>query len=88
MAAPDDVLVRVAEAAELTQRGDKHQARNVFQEIWDEVGEEGDALYRCAVAHGLADAQADAREELVWDLRALKAAGEVTDARATEVGML
>jgi len=84
---PDDFLVRVAEAAQITQRGDKHRARNVFQEIWDEVGEDGDALCPCAVAHGLADAQDDAREELVWDLRALKAAGEVTDARATEVGM-
>lgn len=87
MAVSDDVLVRVAEAAELTHRGDKHRARTLFLEIWDEVGAERDALYRCAVAHGLADARADARAELAWDLRALNAASELTDARATEVGM-
>jgi hypothetical protein len=55
-------------------------------QVWDEIGPEGDALHRCAVAHYLADVQDDVHEELVWDLRALEAADSVTDERAQQAG--
>ncbi|MGQ0776481.1 MAG: hypothetical protein ACT4NY_18980 [Pseudonocardiales bacterium] len=35
----------------------------------------------------MADVQDDGHEELVWDLRALQAAGSVTDERARQAGL-
>lgn len=43
----------------------------------NEIGETGDALHRCALAHWMADVQDDLRAELTWDLRALDAAGSI-----------
>ncbi|MCZ9345285.1 hypothetical protein NGM37_46850, partial [Streptomyces sp. TRM76130] len=43
-----------------------------------EIGEHGDPLHRCTLAHYLADTQDDPADELAWDLRALSAAEELT----------
>ena len=45
---------------------------------------DGDALHRCMIAHYMADMQADPRQELLWDRRALEAAGSLTGAGAKE----
>lgn len=44
-------------------------------------------MHRCALAHGMADAQDDPTEELMWDLRALRAAAGITDDRTAQAGM-
>lgn len=49
-----------------------------------EIGEDGDPLHRCTLAHYLADTQDDPADELAWDLRALSAAEELTDGDAAE----
>jgi hypothetical protein len=60
----------------------------LFAEIWAEIGgDRGDPLHRCTLAHAMADVQDDARQELAWDLRALVAAGLLTDARLAEAGV-
>jgi hypothetical protein len=78
----DPVMARIVEAVGLAQAGHGDAARPRFAEIWEEIGAQGDPLHRCTLAHYAADVQSDVEAELMWDLRALAAADEVTDERA------
>lgn len=80
-AAADAVLTRIGQVVMLHHAGDREEARRRFLGLWAEIGEHGDPLHRCTLAHYLADAQDDPGEELAWDLRALSAAEEVTEDR-------
>jgi hypothetical protein len=84
---PDAIMTRIGKGIELSQRGERDAARDIFSQVWDEIGPSGDALHRCALAHWMADVQDDVHEELVWDLRALEAADSVTDERAQQAGV-
>ncbi|MEU7720998.1 hypothetical protein [Streptomyces tibetensis] len=75
-AAPDAVLTRIGQVVMLHHAGDREEARRRFLGLWAEIGEHGDPLHRCTLAHYLADTQDDPVDELAWDLRALTAAGE------------
>ncbi|GAA4816121.1 hypothetical protein [Streptomyces ziwulingensis] len=79
--ASDAVPTRIGQAVMLHHAGDREEARHRYLQLWDEIGEHGDPLHRCTVAHYLADAQDDPVDELAWDLRALSAAEELTDGR-------
>lgn len=84
----EPTMVRIGEGLKLSQRGERDAARRVFAEIWSDIGEDsGDPLHRCTLAHAMADVQDDAAEELLWDLRALEAAGLISDERAAEAGV-
>lgn len=77
-AGQDPVLTRIGQAVMLLHGGDREEARNRFGALWSEIGERGEALHRCTLAHYMADTQDDPGDELAWDLRALAAAeGEV-----------
>lgn len=81
----DDVMNRVTAAVQAGQAGDRTTARQALESIWVEVEQRGaDAFHRCVIAHFLADLQDDARDELMWDERALEAVAGVTDERAQE----
>ncbi|MGW5211954.1 hypothetical protein ACWEQO_12280 [Streptomyces sp. NPDC004051] len=82
-AAPDAVLTRIGQGVMLHHAGDRAEARDRFLVLWAELGEHGDPLHRCTLAHYLADTQDDPGDELAWDLRALAAAEEAADARPT-----
>lgn len=82
---PDPVMACIGEALALGQQGRRAEAREAFAVIWADV-EGGDPLHRLTLAHHMADVQDDAAEELAWDLRALAAAEEITDARAAAAG--
>jgi hypothetical protein len=73
------VLTRIGQVVMLHHGGDREEARSRFLALWAEVGEDGDPLHRCTLAHYLADTQDDPADELAWDLRALTAAGELAD---------
>ena len=89
MAEPDETLARVADAVGLAQRGkERERAAEILADLWQAVGPDGDPLACCAIAHAMADLQADAAEELVWDLRALAAAGAISDERAAAGGVV
>ncbi|MEU2930325.1 hypothetical protein ABZ636_35530 [Streptomyces sp. NPDC007251] len=75
-AAPDAVLTRIGQVVMLHHGGDREEARSRLLTLWAEIGEDGDPLHRCTLAHYLADTQDDAEDELAWDLRALSAAEE------------
>ncbi|MEU8968267.1 hypothetical protein AB0D11_03145 [Streptomyces monashensis] len=77
--APDAVLTRIGQVVMLHHGGDREEARTRFLALWAEIGESGDPLHRCTLAHYLADTQDDAGDELAWDLRALSAAEELAD---------
>jgi hypothetical protein len=77
-------MTRIGAAIDLGQRGERDAARAALGELWGVVTE---PLHRCAVAHAMADVQGDPGEELTWDLRALDAAREVTDAETEAAGM-
>ncbi|MFJ9769394.1 hypothetical protein ACIRUY_36890 [Streptomyces erythrochromogenes] len=78
-ASEDAVMTRIGQAVILLHAGDREEARNRLGEIWQEIGEEGDSLHRCTLAHYMADAQDDPCDELAWDLRALTAADALGD---------
>ncbi|MFI8007301.1 hypothetical protein [Streptomyces sp. NPDC086010] len=85
----DPVMTRIGQAIMLLHAGDREEARNRFGALWSELGECGDALHRCTLAHYMADTQDDPGDELAWDLRALTAAegmahGPVKGATASE----
>ncbi|MFJ9632697.1 hypothetical protein ACIRU8_33835 [Streptomyces sp. NPDC101175] len=81
-AAPDALLTRIGQVVMLHHGGDREEARERLLGLWAELGEDGDPLHRCTLAHYLADTQDDPSDELAWDLRALSAADELTDGRA------
>lgn len=79
--APDAVLTRIGQVVMLHHGGDREEARSRFLDLWTEIGEDGDPLHRCTLAHYLADTHDDPADELAWDLRALSAAEELADGR-------
>ncbi|MDN3027656.1 hypothetical protein [Streptomyces sp. S.PB5] len=81
---PDAVMTRIGQVVMLHHAGDREEARHRFLDLWAEIGEHGDPLHRCTLAHYLADTQDDPSDELAWDLRALTAAEELTDDRLAE----
>ncbi len=82
----DGVLTRIGQAIMLHRAGDREEARNRLSALWHEIGPQGDAFHRCALAHYMADTQDDPQDELDWDLRALEAAeGFVTERREDTV---
>lgn len=83
-AAPDAMMTRIGQAVMLHHGGDREEARGRFLDLWAEIGEDGDPLHRCTLAHYMADTQDDPADELAWDLRALSAAEELTDGRIAE----
>lgn len=88
MTHPSAVLARVPQGIELRQQGRNREAREVFDQLWAEIGgEAGDPMARCMIAHSNADAQDDVEDELRWDHIALDAARAVTDEQVTAAGM-
>ncbi|MEV6766296.1 hypothetical protein AB0N16_37870 [Streptomyces sp. NPDC051105] len=78
--APDAVLTRIGQVVMLHHAGDREEARRRLLDLWAELGEHGEPLHRCTLAHYLADTQDDPSDELAWDLRALSAADEAAGA--------
>lgn len=83
-AAPDAMMTRIGQAVMLHHAGDREEARGRFLDLWGEIGDGGDALHRCTLAHYMADTQDDPADELAWDLRALAAAEELSEGSAAE----
>lgn len=83
-AAEDTMMTRIGQAVMLHHGGDREEAQGRFLGLWSEIGEDGDPLHRCTLAHYMADTQEDPSDELAWDLRALSAADELTDERLHE----
>ncbi|MFD0313586.1 hypothetical protein [Streptomyces flavalbus] len=79
--APDAVMTRIGQVVMLHHAGDREEARQRFLTLWAEIGEDGDPLHRCTLAHYMADTHDDPADELAWDLRALGAAEELSDDR-------
>src|SRR4051812_37863173 len=80
----DERTARIMDAITRSQTGDRDEARVLLAALWEETAADGDAFHRCSLAHYMADLQDDPFDKLAWDLRALDAAGKVTDERARE----
>ncbi|MFK3984317.1 hypothetical protein ACI2K4_28585 [Micromonospora sp. NPDC050397] len=85
----DETLTRINQGVQLHHhQGQREAARDLFAQIWDEIGgEQGDPLHVCVLAHSMADVQDDVHQELIWDQRALSAADLLTDARVAQAGV-
>jgi thioredoxin-like negative regulator of GroEL len=83
-AAPDAMMTRIGQVVMLHHGGDREEARGRFLDLWAEIGEDGDPLHRCTLAHYMADTQDDPSDELAWDLRAMSAAEELGGGRVAE----
>jgi hypothetical protein len=84
MTEPDLTMAAIHEGLQLHIGGDRAGARARFAQLWNEIGDDGDPLHRCALAHHMADVHDDPAEELEWDLRALCAADSLSDERVQE----
>lgn len=73
----DPVLNRISEALDLFNSGQRASARGAFAAIWADIETDGDPFHQCVLAHYMADAQDDPIDELMWDRRALAAAGRM-----------
>ncbi|MEJ8633647.1 hypothetical protein ABZY19_25770 [Streptomyces sp. NPDC006475] len=80
-ASEDAVMTRIGQAIMLLHGGDREEARNRFGTLWAEIGDAGEPLHRCTLAHYMADTQDDPVDELAWDLRALAAAEGLSEQR-------
>jgi hypothetical protein len=80
----DDVMTGIGAAVEQGRAGDRAQARAALVRLWEQVGEAGDALHRCSIAHYLADLQDAVEDELRWGQRALAAVADLSDERAQQ----
>ena len=88
MTEPDPTMTRIGRGLELSQNGEREAARAVFTQVWSDMsGLSGDPFHRCALAHSMADVQENVHDELLWDLRALEAAHQITDERAAQAGV-
>ena len=60
----DPTITRIGEGVELHHhRGQREAARDLFAQIWDDIGgEQGDPLHVCVHAHAMADVQDDAHQ--------------------------
>ena len=76
-----DVMACLGELVELGRTGDAEGARRRLAELWEDAEVASDPLARCTLAHHAADLQPDLVDELLWDLRALEAADEITAER-------
>jgi len=83
----EPVMTTVGEAIGLGQSGDREKARNLLVHAWEQVGATGDPMHRVGIAHSMADLQDAPEDELIWDLRALEAADQLTDGRVAEAGI-
>ncbi|MEU8326297.1 tetratricopeptide repeat protein [Nonomuraea sp. NPDC048881] len=85
----DPTMARIGQGVDLHHhQGRPEAARELFARIWDDIGgEQGDPLHVCVLAHSMADVQDDVRQELMWDLRALAAADQVTDEQVAQAGV-
>lgn len=82
--AVDDTMAAITRAVTLGHDGDQDGAREALLEIWATIGPAGDPLHRCTLAHYLADLYTDAAQALVWDIRALDAADNLTNNHAQQ----
>ena len=80
----DTIMTRINEGIALAHSGRREEARALFDAVWRTLEHAGDPFHRCVLAHFMADMQDEPRDELVWDLRALAAAGELSDERVKQ----
>jgi hypothetical protein len=83
----DSIFDEIRAGIRLREAGEPEDARVVLWALWSQVDATDDPFARCFLAHSLADVQDDPREELRWDLIALKAGEAVTEERAREKGV-
>lgn len=83
-ASPDPTMDAIGQAAADGRAGDIAAARRTLLDLWAAIGVTGDPLHRCSLAHYLADLYENPAQALAWDVRALDAAGAVTEQRVQE----
>ncbi|MGV9312337.1 hypothetical protein ACWDR0_09070 [Streptomyces sp. NPDC003691] len=83
-AAPDPTMEAIGHAVAEGQAGNSASARRKLLALWSAIGVTGDPLHRCSLAHYLADLYEDPAQALAWNIRALDAAGAVTEQRVQE----
>ncbi|MET9483967.1 hypothetical protein [Streptomyces sp. NPDC006638] len=81
---PDPTMEAIGQAVTEGRTGNTLSARQKLLNLWSVIGVTGDPLHRCSVAHYLADLYEDPAQALAWDVRALDAAGAMTDQRVQE----
>jgi hypothetical protein len=77
----DPIMTDITAAVTLAHEGDAKTACTRLQDLWEQIGPAGDPFHRCTLAHYMADLYDDPAQALVWDVRALDAAAELTDER-------
>lgn len=83
------LLQRAHEALRLHISGEHEAARTSLIALWEELGDQGNPMVRCSVAHYLADLQGSVESSLHWNLLAWQEVGRVAapDQVETELGV-
>lgn len=84
MTTPDQTMDAITRAVTLGRDGDTDAARVSLLGLWAEITPSGDPFHRCTLAHYLADLYDDPAQALMWDVRALDAADNLTNDRVQE----
>ncbi|MFC9518997.1 hypothetical protein ACFTSD_24970 [Nocardiaceae bacterium NPDC056970] len=84
MTTPDQTMDAITRAVTLGRDGDTDAARAALLDLWAEITPSGDPFHRCTLAHYLADLYDDPAQALMWDVRALDAADNLTNDRVQE----
>jgi hypothetical protein len=63
----DDAMMTRIMMAIADKSDDRDGQRVRFQQLWDEIGELGDPLHRCTLAHYAADLEDDPSIALLWN---------------------
>lgn len=84
MTTPDQTMDAITRAVTLGRDGDTDAARASLLDLWAEITPSGDPFHRCTLAHYLADLYDDPAQALMWDVRALDAADNLTNDRVQE----
>ncbi len=77
----DALLDGIGRAQTLAFSGDHAGARALYEGLWTEATRAEDDYQACVAAHFMAHAQVEPEAQLVWHLRALRAAEAVDDER-------
>ncbi|MCA1007267.1 hypothetical protein LCL87_16210 [Rhodococcus hoagii] len=84
MTTTDQTMDAITRGVTLGRDGDTDAARAALLDLWAEITLSGDPFHRCTLAHYLADLYDDPAQALMWDVRALDAADNLTNDRVQE----
>lgn len=81
----DPFMAAMQAGVSTADSGDREAGRAMLVKLWSSIDPGGGPFYRCTLAHYLADVVEHPAEALMWDVRALDAADEISEGRDSAI---